>query len=401
MNEAKIRRSLKLLQISSFLVGATFFVPIINIFYAKDLGMTLAQVGYLQAIFMVSVILLDVPTGWLADRYSRRLANFIGLSFGVLGFSLYAMSLNFWYAVAAEITWGLGVAAAGGADRALLDGYCRQLSETEAGANKMFTKYQAKLGSLVFYAGLISMPIGSLAGAYNPRIALWLEAAVFLVAAVIAWFQVDVGARHRTADHPLKDMAKIIKYAVHGHKPLAMAVFAQAVGNETTHVLFWFFTPLMLMAGVPVWLLGFGWAINMLSGLAGNWLASKLYDRLSAWQRLALGASLAVSSALLLSVNISLFTVWTIGIFGMVRGWFGVVSPVLVRSLAPAELQNSISSVATSAQRLLYLPLILIIPAIADHSMKTAMLVTAITVTVLTGFMAWKLWQYRAKIDRL
>ncbi|PLS80648.1 hypothetical protein CYG49_04600, partial [Candidatus Saccharibacteria bacterium] len=124
MNET--RRSLRFLKIEAVLGAAFLAMPIITEFY-QSIGMNYAQIGLSQAIFTLALVLLNVPTGWLADRFSRKWCNFIGDLLTALGFMYYAFAQSFSDIIVAEVIIGIGMAFTNGADIALMRAYCKQL----------------------------------------------------------------------------------------------------------------------------------------------------------------------------------------------------------------------------------------------------------------------------------
>src|SRR5918992_4503641 len=66
-----LRRRLLPLYAAAFLQGLALWVPIEKLFMTT-IGFTPASVGLMAAIYAVVVPLLEVPSGVLADRWSRR-----------------------------------------------------------------------------------------------------------------------------------------------------------------------------------------------------------------------------------------------------------------------------------------------------------------------------------------
>src|SRR5918992_6389925 len=66
-----LRRRLLPLYAAAFLQGLALWVPIEKLFMTS-IGFTPATVGLMAAIYAVVVPLLEVPSGVLADRWSRR-----------------------------------------------------------------------------------------------------------------------------------------------------------------------------------------------------------------------------------------------------------------------------------------------------------------------------------------
>ena len=58
-------------------IGVGFSVPIINLFW-NSIGMNQTDIGFTQMIFTIVIVCLDIPMGYLADRFNRKILNIIG-----------------------------------------------------------------------------------------------------------------------------------------------------------------------------------------------------------------------------------------------------------------------------------------------------------------------------------
>jgi MFS family permease len=68
---ASVRRRLRPVYVAGFFLGINFWVPVEKLFLSK-IGFNAASVGLLAATYAVVVPFLEIPSGILADRWSRR-----------------------------------------------------------------------------------------------------------------------------------------------------------------------------------------------------------------------------------------------------------------------------------------------------------------------------------------
>ena len=71
-------------------------------------------------VLEVTVLLFEVPTGAVADVYSRRLSVLIGLALVGCGFLLEGSIPLFWAVLGAQVLWGIGYTFVSGALQAWL-----------------------------------------------------------------------------------------------------------------------------------------------------------------------------------------------------------------------------------------------------------------------------------------
>src|SRR5215813_11569599 len=77
-----------LCQVAHFLTLAA--IPLLLPSIREDLGITFAEAGMLSAAGMVSYALIQIPAGYLSDRFGPRRLLFVGL----LGWSILSVSLG-------------------------------------------------------------------------------------------------------------------------------------------------------------------------------------------------------------------------------------------------------------------------------------------------------------------
>lgn len=80
-----------------------------------EVGLTYGQISFLNAIFWASVILLELPTGMLADGRGRGWSIMMGELMWAIGAFLYTQTTGFAWAVSCEIVLAFGQAFLSGA----------------------------------------------------------------------------------------------------------------------------------------------------------------------------------------------------------------------------------------------------------------------------------------------
>ena len=67
----RVRKRLRPLFVAGFFLGISFWAPVEKLFLSH-IGFTAATIGLLAATYAVVVPFLEIPSGILADRWSRR-----------------------------------------------------------------------------------------------------------------------------------------------------------------------------------------------------------------------------------------------------------------------------------------------------------------------------------------
>lgn len=143
------------------IAGSTFF-PMI--FVASSLyQITVAGLSPLQLVLIgttleISAFVFEVPTGVIADVYSRKLSIIIGYLLMGLGFLVEGFFPAFTPILIAQVIWGLGYTFTSGAVQAWISDEIGEES-----ANRLFLR-AARIG---LYASLAGMGLAALVGGKN------------------------------------------------------------------------------------------------------------------------------------------------------------------------------------------------------------------------------------------
>ena len=88
--------------------------------YLAFRGMTLFQIGLIESVFHVTSLLMEVPTGIIADRFGRRTSRLLGRIMAMIGTLLMIASRSFWGFVLAFVFVALSYNLESGAGDALI-----------------------------------------------------------------------------------------------------------------------------------------------------------------------------------------------------------------------------------------------------------------------------------------
>ena len=102
-----------------FLGEFYLIVPILIPFYESN-GLTKTQVFTVQASYALAVLLLEIPSGYLADVIGRRKTLILGAIGLPLGLFIYVSSSTFWMFVLAENVIAIANSMRSGCDSAFI-----------------------------------------------------------------------------------------------------------------------------------------------------------------------------------------------------------------------------------------------------------------------------------------
>jgi predicted MFS family arabinose efflux permease len=102
-----------------FLYSFQLWWPIWVIYLTDFRNFSLTQVSVLEALFWVVVVLAEVPTGAIADRFGRKTSLMLSGAFSTVAILVFGLATEYWIVLASYITWGIGITFHSGADSAL------------------------------------------------------------------------------------------------------------------------------------------------------------------------------------------------------------------------------------------------------------------------------------------
>lgn len=150
-----------------------------SLYEATVAGLTPVQLILVGTALEISAFVFEVPTGIVADVYSRRLSIVIGYVLMGIGFLVEGLFPAFIPILLAQIVWGLGYTFTSGATQAWITD---EIGEDDA--NKLFLRAM-RVG---LYASLIGMALAALVGVNNVAMPILVGAAGVLLIGVILIF---------------------------------------------------------------------------------------------------------------------------------------------------------------------------------------------------------------------
>lgn len=158
----KLKRNILYVQLYYFFRSFIFAYVIERLFW-RSRGISIAETVYIEIIYAVIVFIMEIPTGLLADRFSRKYIILSGSVLTLVG--AYAMLFANGFAAFAVLIGLSGISGAltSGSVSALIYDSLKEVGET-----LYFEKYLAKTKAIRYGSGLMAALIGSfVASKYN------------------------------------------------------------------------------------------------------------------------------------------------------------------------------------------------------------------------------------------
>ncbi len=378
----RIQRNLRLIDAYCIGVNAIFLLPVLLPYYRDQIGIGFREFMIGEACFAATIVLLDVPTGWISDVWQRKHAQGLGILFLILGYSCMLIARSFAMAVIGQSVIGIGISLCNGTNTAIL--YDSLLS---VGRQGEYRRREGRRQALCLYTVAASSIVGSMVYQIHHQLPLIVEV-VALVGALIASCMLDEPERHKRAAerHPLLDILATIKYAVHGHVEVGFVILSAAALFSSTKIIMWSQQPYYMLLHVPEAWYGTLMAVGfLLSGLSSH-LAHLLDGRISAPKALAGIWILTV----LVCLGASIGPGWH-GIALLMLGGsciFGMASPRInevINNNVDSSRRATVLSTQSAMVSLFFIPLSIVMGAVSKHWGIQAVLVGLAVWLVVAG----------------
>jgi MFS family permease len=172
----RLRLNLWFLQAQRVVFMSNPFVPFLAPFLiAKQL--TPAQFLLLPWVIIVSQALLEVPTGFYADRIGYKFSLYTGIVFSLVSCGVFIVQDGFWWMAIAGILFGVGASFLSGPDRALAYESAMLLGKPEK--YNHFERWGAGYVGVSEAGG--SLAVGEFVRRLGAINVMWLQAIVFVL----------------------------------------------------------------------------------------------------------------------------------------------------------------------------------------------------------------------------
>ena len=268
--------ALLIFKLSRFCLYFMPLIPVVTLVYFGK-GVSLADFFLIQGIFRIAAFLFEIPSGYLADVFSRKKIMVLATFLQFLGMFLLIWAQGFWAVVVCESLMGMASALLSGTGEA----YVYDLLKRD-GKENQYVKENGSIKSFAQLGMFISMIVGGVLLTMGESVLLCVEALVVFFGFLLMLLLPEIKEVRRKVvpeASPLKDCLGIVKMSVK-HPEIKWLMLFPAIYSTFTIVLLWLFQPMMELALVPVALFGVFFAINQGSRVLFSKFAHRILNML-------------------------------------------------------------------------------------------------------------------------
>ncbi|MDE3096130.1 MAG: MFS transporter [Chloroflexota bacterium] len=324
-----------------FLMNFQLWWPIWVIYLLKERGLSYTQITLLDTPFFILIVLAEVPTGAVADRFGRKTSLMLASTLFAVAVFVFGIAQNYLVILVSYTAWGLAQTFQSGADAAILYDSLKQI-----GREDDFQRINGRLWAVTSFAVLIAMLIGApIASATSLSFPIVLSAAIGLAAVPVAASMHE--PRHQRdpdEENYFRTVTRGIREAWHT-PPLRYIILFSGILFMATFAPLIFLQPFLVHHSVSVGDLGLWQAPVRAAGIVSALLTARFVAR--AGQRAAfLAMPLALGGCYVALAGVDHIYAYAAFLpVGMVAGMQNPVLSSYVNRRIPSERRATILSV--------------------------------------------------------
>ncbi|MDH6357691.1 MFS transporter [Parabacteroides sp. PF5-9] len=346
-------------------------MPVIVLFYG-EYGLGLQDIFILKSVYSVTAVVLEIPSGYLADVWGRKRCLVSGCLLFFTGYLCYSFTSVFEAFLVAEILLGIGQTLVNGADSALL-------YDTTAHYKKehLYLRYEGRITMIGNFAEAFAGIFGGFLAVYSLRFPFYAQALVAFTGIPAALILKEFNCKVESQS-PVSEILKIIKYALITNKQLCYNILFSGVIGAATLTMAWFVQPVLIYLETPISYYGIIWTVlNLTVGIAAlysdrierYWGINKMYTFI---------LLVIVSGYVALAFNLSYTGLFILFLFYICRGFATPILKGYINQITFSEMRATVLSIRNFIIRLIFAAIAPFIGWLNDaYSLQTALLIAA------------------------
>ena len=358
------------------------FMPVIWLFYAEN-GLTIADLFVIQSIYSITIAIIEIPSGYLADIMGRRRAIILGTFFGLCGMIVYSLSYSFSGFLAAALCLGIGQSFISGSDTALMFDTLIDLKRENE-----FVKLEGRVVSAGNMAEALAFVLGGIIAEISLRAPFYCQIVIALIGFIAAIRLVEPAIKHERLlkKNAWSNIASIIKFSLVTNKTLRHYLLFSAIIGAATLSMAWFSQPLFVSLGIEsAFYFGvIGAVLNLLVAIV-SFYAHHIERRFRISSLLVSILILIIGCYFLMGIHNSQWALIILAIFYLARG---VATPVLrdyVNRHTPSNMRATVMSLRSFVTRIIFSVISPAFGVLADiYSVQQALMLASVVFLILS-----------------
>jgi MFS family permease len=374
---------------SQALVMFILWVPIWVIFL-QDKGLSLTQIGLLEAAAWVLTAAAEVPTGALADRWGRKTSLALGsLVYAASMFLILAEAMSPAFLLGYAL-WNTGFAFVSGADQALLYDTLKADGRESEAAQQSGRSAAIQMGS---------QGLAALAGAALATIDITLCFTLCGIAALVSAgliLTVKEPPHHAEGEEELGYWQNLrTGVGIAARRPIVRTLLLLSAAFFVVPLIVYYFLlqPYALEVGLPIAALGLVVVGIQAATVAASWLAHRTEGRFAIVSVVGTGGVLIIAACVVLALRPSIPTIGLMVVVALMPALIGPLLLARINDLIPSAQRATILSLSALLGELGTAAAVPVLMAAADILDPAAAIGLAAGMFAIVFVPVWLIWR--------
>lgn len=384
-----MKQDIFLIHLYTFLIRAVFNLPVFVVYYLTHLNLSFSELMLAQAFVAIVMIIMEVPSGWLSDVWSRKGTLILACVSGCIAYLILIFSNSFLIVALGQCLIGVTHAFTSGALTSFLHDHLAQ-----QGKQDLYQQIEGKRHGISLYATASASVLGAILYQYSVYLPFVLDALRMVLAIVVMGLIAEPAlSKQNNKRHPLKDMSITMRYALFDNKKIAAVTFTGMMVMATANLFFWVTQPYLLSIDIPIEYFGGIIAVGYLLGGLSSHLGHKIHHQLSRRMTMTLLIILTIMSGALAVIFHSIPAVTLILFVSGVGGYALPFIQNVIQDYADPTRRATILSVFGLLTSLVFIPSSFILGRLLDDFSVNEGIVYLVLQLAFFGGLGLLFWQ--------
>ncbi len=265
-----MRSNVKLFYIYISLNRLEMWLPVTALFLL-DRGYSLSQYTIVDAVWYISTLIFEVPTGVVTDRCGKKISLLIAGLFQALSLFILAWGRSFLSVLVSYVMWGFATSFETGTHDALIYDSLREI-----GRQGDYQGVMSRIRTLTILAGALGSVAAGYLGAIDLALPIALTAIIALLTTPLVLFFTEPQVSDVREPSHLLHVRASVRY-VSRHRLVALLILYMAVVATTVWGLHDFYQAFLRSFNIQVKTTGLLYFLFRLFGVAGAYLSVPVY----------------------------------------------------------------------------------------------------------------------------
>lgn len=226
-----IKHNIQKIYLYNFFHGLIFAYVIERLFWASR-GMSVADVVWIEIIYSMTVVGFELPTGMIADRFSRKQLLIIDAILSFFEFAIIIYATSFIHFAIAILLSGLGHALQSGAHNALVYDTLKASGDEED-----FEKVLGRINFFDYLGIIIAGLIGAFLASQYPYVLTYYLSLISLgLGFLVCMTIVEVKTTKDEEAWKLSDWKAIVNFTIHNKNILVVTIVGVVSGASINYI---------------------------------------------------------------------------------------------------------------------------------------------------------------------